>query len=422
MTDEIKNRNVFILGAGFSVSAGAPLVNNFLDIARELYDDPMSGLNSEERNYFREVFFFKQEMSRAREKMRKIDLDNIEHLFGLVEMRHRLKDADSDTRDATVYLIAKTLQLALNRKPHRCRIAWTLNSKAGDDSSFPSNIEKDSTNNRYFADMYDFFAGLIAGCYDSQVRRTWRDSVVITFNYDLVLDDALWRLGIAPDYHLKNPEVEQETSAPKMSVLKLHGSTNWAVCQNCKHVVVTRPKATSLELDYKRQVCAKCGKGPFQLLLVPPSWDKTEHQALMRTVWESAADALNTATRICIIGYSMPEADAFFKYLITLGLADNHQLYKLIVVNKDESGANAGNSILTGEPRCAFEDLLASRRGISPPGIEDRYRDLFESTFAQRRFSYYGHGLEMYLANGQAFPELGRGELISSPNLYGPSS
>lgn len=416
MVNEITNRNVLILGAGFSVSAGAPLINNFLDVAREFYDDPVSGLDDQERQYFHEVFTFKQEMSRAREKM-KIDLDNIEHLFGLVEMRQRLKNSNPATRDATVYLIAKTLDLSLSRKARRPRVGWQLNSEAGDDSSFPANVEKDTTNNRYLTDIYDFFAGLIVGCYDAKERKQWRDNVIITFNYDLVLDDALLRLRVRPEYHLNNPEIEQEDASSSLSVLKLHGSTNWAVCQNCKHIVVMRSKVTSL-LNYRTQVCSKCQKGHFQLLLVPPSWDKTEHQELMRPVWEKASDALNTATRICIIGYSMPEADAFFKYLITLGLADNHQLYKLIVVNKDTSAASSRNSIFHEESRCAFEDLIVNRNIVTPPGIESRYRELFESTFAQRRFNYFGDGLELFLGNGQFFSVLGRGELISNLHLY----
>lgn len=391
-------------------------MNNFLDVARELYDNPTSDLDDGERELFREVFDFKQAMSRAREKM-KIDLDNIEKLFGLVEMQLRLKHAPAKTRNATVYLIAKTIQLALKAHGRRGRIGWQLSSSLGDPSSFPPNVECDTTNSRYFADIYDFFAALIAGRYDSQERRRWREDTVITFNYDLVLDDALWRVGFRPEYHLKEAEIEGD-QAPLVSILKLHGSTNWQVCSECKHVVISRSKTTGFPLDYRSRTCHKCNKGHFQLLLVPPSWDKTEHQDLMRPVWEAASEALNKATRICIIGYSMPEADAFFQYLITLGLADNHQLYKLIVVNMD--GGEMSPSIFSvDEPRCAFEALLSNRKGSTNITVEERYRELFEATFASRRFHYFGHGFEMFLGNGYALPQLGRGELLSNLQMFG---
>jgi hypothetical protein len=90
----------------------------------------------------------------------------------------------------------------------------------------------------------------------------------------------------------------------------------------------------------------------------------------MRPVWEAASEALNRATRICIIGYSMPEADAFFKYLITLGLADNHQLYKMIVVNKDAIGLQQ-SFVPFQEPRCVLESLINNRQGSIAQSIEE---------------------------------------------------
>ena len=108
MPSEIRDHNVFILGAGFSRDAGAPLIHDFLDRSREFFDNPDSALDEHERQQFEEVFGFKREVAKAREKFR-IDLDNIEQLFGLVEMSHRLGSVESATRDATVYLIAKTV-------------------------------------------------------------------------------------------------------------------------------------------------------------------------------------------------------------------------------------------------------------------------------------------------------------------------
>lgn len=416
MSREITNRNVFILGAGFSKAAGAPLVHDFLDKAREFYDDPESRLDEQERDHFRSVFAFKQEMSRAREKMM-IDLDNIEHLFGLVEMHQRLKKVDPGTRDSTIYLIAKTLQLALEPPRRRPRIGFELNGEVGDDSSFPQEVERDRVNNRYFADIYDFFAGLVSGCYDRQDKCQSRNTSIITFNYDLVLDDALWRIGYFPEYHLPRAELEAPGGPRRISLLKLHGSTNWAVCRNCAHVVVRYSKLTSFPSELRSQECTRCKKSGLQLLLVPPSWDKTEYQGLMRSVWEKAAEALNSATRICIIGYSMPEADAFFRYLLTLGLADNHQLYKLIVVNREHQLRTPAELTFETGGHCMLEEMLRGQNDEAQT-IEGRYRALFESTFAQRRFRFHGDGLELYLGNGEAFGELGRGELICNPHLY----
>jgi hypothetical protein len=96
------DRNVYILGAGFSADAGAPMIHGFLDQARLLLDDPSSELDSVERDHFGRVFEFRRKMAQAREKVR-IDLDDMEQLFGLVEMSQRFGNELPETRNSTVY-------------------------------------------------------------------------------------------------------------------------------------------------------------------------------------------------------------------------------------------------------------------------------------------------------------------------------
>src|SRR5437879_2029389 len=104
------DRNVFILGAGFSRPAGAPLINDFLERSRQFVNSPPRGLDTYSLQQFESAFRFKENMSKSREKI-VIDLDNVEELFGLVEMSCRLGKASSETRDSMVWLIAKTLEL-----------------------------------------------------------------------------------------------------------------------------------------------------------------------------------------------------------------------------------------------------------------------------------------------------------------------
>jgi hypothetical protein len=109
--DGVRDRNVYILGAGFSAAAGVPVVHDFIDRSRIYFDNPSSSLDEAEREHFKRFLDFKRKMSQAREKER-IDLDNIEELFGLVEISQRLGHESVETRDSTVYVIAKTLELA----------------------------------------------------------------------------------------------------------------------------------------------------------------------------------------------------------------------------------------------------------------------------------------------------------------------
>jgi hypothetical protein len=123
----------------------------------------------------------------------------------------------------------------------------------------------------------------------------------------LVLDDALRSIGVMPLYELPDA-VREDPIAPQpdksISLLKLHGSTNWAICANeeCAAVHILSSKFTEDPKAFRNKPCTKCGRDGLRLLLVPPSWDKSEYQDIMRPVWAKAVKELQNATRICIIG------------------------------------------------------------------------------------------------------------------------
>jgi hypothetical protein len=107
----------------------------------------------------------------------------------------------------------------------------------------------------------------------------------------------------------------------------------------------------------------------------------------MQPVWKKAVDALKTATRIIVIGYSMPESDAFFKFLLTLGLAENDRLNKLIVV-----------------------DWLAGRAPQPQERtIDVRWKEMLEDVFVGRRFEFFKDGAANFLRSTVLY-QVRRGE------------
>ncbi len=379
---ELTDRNVFILGAGFSASAGAPVIRNFLDVSRELFDDPNSGLDAEGRLLFREVFDFRKQLAQAREKF-EIDLDNIEELFGLVEISQRLKPELARTRDATVFLIAKTLELSVASDQHRPLINFGINRDyMNTNPRWVARVPRGQGGaDRFQWSVYQHFAFLLSGEFDDPRKAEFRSNTVITFNYDLVLDATLAELGIKRTYGL-----EGDTS-DGLPLLKLHGSTNWALCLGCESVMVLAEQAFTPPSKFQSIACERCGKTGARRLLVPPSWDKSEYQKALRPVWKKAMEAIQNATRICIVGYSMPETDSFFKYLLTLGLAENDQLYKLIVVDKAAEHAHG------------WDDHTAQgQRGAED--VETRYRKMLTRLFAQKRFHFSNDGFSLFLHRG----------------------
>jgi hypothetical protein len=398
----ITDHNVYILGAGFSNGAGAPLIHNFLDVSKQLHDRPYSGLKPFEREHFKCVFAFRREMAQARDKIR-IDLDDIEQLFGLVEVSRRFRSAPLETRNSMVYLIAKTLQMSIDGNKLREQFTPSYLPEFEPDlfkGQHPFLQERE--NQRFHVDIYDFFAGMVSGIFDDTEKRKSRRDTIITFNYDLVCEHSLRRFGVAADYHLDPRSVDDERdpdSHGQVSVLKLHGSTNWGICDVCnKRVTILSNKLTDSPSEFKSLTCPDCGQQRFVPLLIPPSWDKSGYANLVAPIWKDAISELESATRICIIGYSIPETDAFFKYLLTTALAGNHQLDKLIVVDRRVPILNHPRSLT---PQGYKKDL-----------VKLRYVNLLDKLFRQRRFVYYESGFSPFLRDPAFRSQLGRCELL----------
>lgn len=398
------DRNVYVLGAGFSADAGAPLINNFLDHSHRLLLDPATGLDDIERRQFQAVFDFRREVAQAREKV-VLDLDDIEQLFGLIEISERLRPSN-ELRTSMQHLIVKTLQLTTGnfRKP-RIRLsgrpgAEFLNRIANGHSGF---TRESGGGDIFSCDVYTFFAGLATGFFDPESDRARRKDSVITFNYDLVLEKALARVGAIAEYdlpaHLDSSQRSREDT-PRIPVLKLHGSANWAICTKCEDsVVVLDEKVAENPNALRQRECPRCKTSSYQPLLIPPSWDKSEYRDITSQIWGRAVSELEKATRIIVVGYSMPEADAFFRYLVTLSLSRNQHLFQFIVVDRQVPNQFSDS-----------EEGQTTRRSV-----QEKYAGLLDPLFHRRRFRMELTGFSQFMARG-VDRTLGRGSELSTVN------
>ncbi len=176
---------------------------------------------------------------------------------------------------------------------------------------------------------YEFYLATMTGFFAPQSNG--RNSF-ITFNYDTVIEDALSSLGIqfsygfwphAVTYH-SSATCEKERDA-RVNVVKLHGSVNWGMFDRFTNMTVYKDYE-HLRRDGMRQ----------KPVLVPPTWHKGwDPGHPVSAVWEAAVDALRTATRIIIIGYSVPATDLHFKYLLATGFQDNGSLREIFFVSPD---------------------------------------------------------------------------------------
>ena len=175
----------------------------------------------------------------------------------------------------------------------------------------------------------------------------------LTFNYDILLEVALTWAKLPFNYRL--PSEPEDEGIP---LLKLHGSVNWTRCPDCQDIValsiphylptvrahgaqsVVLPLEAALKTNTHSSLwdregrlldspcCTRLVLPPF---IVPPTWDKGQHHRGLQSVWKAAAEELSSAEQLVVVGYSLPETDAFFRYLFALGL-DNHMPLEQIKV------------------------------------------------------------------------------------------
>lgn len=134
-----------------------------------------------------------------------------------------------------VYVIAKTIELAIRSQQDRRGIGFdTAHERPV--PQLPEIFKREQNRPTHFSiEMYTFWAAAcLAGLFDDPEKLSHRRNTVITFNYDLIVDNAMQRFGYEPDYALETPI----RSNRRIQLLKLHGSTNWGICGNCRRPTI----------------------------------------------------------------------------------------------------------------------------------------------------------------------------------------
>ena len=320
-------KHVLIFGAGASVPYGAPTMANFLDTAEDLLR--RNALNEKERKSFENVFRARALLQAVHSKS-EFDLVNLESVFTAFELAKTIRrlpglgpEAVDSLTDDLKRVIVKTLE----------RTVW-FNKNGGSDIQGHSE-----------------FVGFLANAIRNQPPQQQRHPfALLTFNYDLVLDVALYARGIPVDY-----AIGPNQNANGLPLLKLHGSLNWgsefsnkaivpwpihSFIQNYTKLILSDDRRCSLPIG--SNIFAYYGIGHNSQInelpvIVPPSWNKADSHNSIGSVWERAAKELAEAHSIYVVGYSLPETDAFFRNLYALGSVGDVPLRRFWVFNPDAS-------------------------------------------------------------------------------------
>ena len=335
---------VFILGAGASKEAGVPLMAEFLDRANDIYKDKTL-LTQTQHDSFENVHRAISNLQALHSKA-DFDIHNIESIFGAMEMGKTINKFPGYSNEDEIAKLINDL---------KALIAVTIESSL----QFPLNTHPIQSLPRIESPKpYDSFSHLIYQLMNE--IRPQKTVSIITFNYDIASDFALIKRDIPIDYCF-----DSSPDKSKVPLLKLHGSLNWAYSPEKSYVVPydvanllnnfqppepktnpnyngivlhpNYPAFVSLPLISTLSEWARSENLPEYPLLVPPSWNKENYYRKLSNVWRAAAQELQDAENIFVIGYSMPPSDSFFRYLYALGTVGGHPIRKFLVFNPDDS-------------------------------------------------------------------------------------
>jgi hypothetical protein len=183
---------------------------------------------------------------------------------------------------------------------------------------------------------------------------------VVTYNYDLLIDDALWKAHKAssddygvvfdgsvdgspgatvPEGYVREPKI-QAAIGDGVPILKLHGSLNWLVPET--------PFTRDPRVFYlRRAIDVPVGRefwwsgfghvalgdasndfplsGRLRPMIVPPTFVKDALSGSpMEKLWQKAKEALEKCDRVAIIGLSLREADYQTRWLLRTTLVAGH--------------------------------------------------------------------------------------------------
>ena len=297
---------VYILGTGFSRPLGLPIMSDFLDKAKDMFDE-----DSNKYKYFSNIFSKIRELSYIK-NFYESNLENIEEILSIIEMENLLTDNVQEKVEFNKFIVDVITHFTPILKMRK-GIVINKTQRIFQSPDFivvPSDALFDEN------EIYSFYSDFVIKLFNLNLDvvdvtdKIYRiDAVkikeppatysIITLNYDLVLENLASHISIFIDDDIKFNRLGNNVPEDSPLLIKLHGSVD----------------------DGN---------------IIPPTWNKTlSKNSMIQKEWTRGLDVLKDANHIRFIGYSLPITDAYIRYLFKAGVLLNNHLKTIDVICLD---------------------------------------------------------------------------------------
>lgn len=320
-------KTVYVLGAGFSVEAGAPTQLNILPEAMRLFNENPAQFDEDSFLVF--MNFLTEQLGYTKNSISSVELEDIftpldRCLTDNTQFRGISLTQIMDVREAVFYVVGRTIQLVL---------------------------QQTSKNKDYINDFAKHLVSRSSKRLNGNYRQVDPVSVIST-NWDILLDNSIYS-SILEQHHnavvdyccyISSRDERDESIKPgleklgqggfNVKLLKLHGSLNWLQCPRCMRLYARFFSKDGI-LDYRSpESCRHCDRnfpeerGNHKLAsnLIMPTFIKDLSNPQYKIIWQNAGIEISEAEKIVFIGYSLPNADFEMRQLLSRMARKNVQI------------------------------------------------------------------------------------------------
>jgi len=321
LTEDIRRDNmktVYILGAGFSVEAGAPTQATIIPEAFRLYKANPSDFDENRFSDFTE--FIQKQLTIPKERFSNIELEDMfTPLDRCLSENSQFRGVPLNNimriRESVFYVVGRTIQLLLNN---------TSKSKA----------------------YINNFAAYLTKLSSTRAGTNYRskDPVsVISANWDILLDNSIHQYISQSNYdavvdyccYISSKDENDSSVKPgleklgqggfNVKLIKLHGSLNWLQCPRCARLYAKFSSKEAINSFSEKSSCRHCDKNfpeeeenhILAANLIMPTYVKDLSNPQYKIIWQNAGIEISEADEIVFIGYSLPSADFEMRQLLS---------------------------------------------------------------------------------------------------------
>ena len=346
------SKTVYILGAGFSMDAGAPSQAKLIGEIYDLKGKFKPAQNKKIDNWLTEFDNFLSDG---------LNISNSEkNHYALEDVYTPIDKCINENISFKGYTVQRLIEIRdyVNRL-----IILAIRNAIDKNKKSKGNIEK--------------FVELILKSARERLTDEKKDLVsIITTNWDIMLDNCIYKLlseekkekdeyfkGVV-DYCCYISSLDENDHSIKpglyalgrkgcnVKLLKLHGSLNWMQCPKCQRLYVKFYKHFNGGYVFDKKYCRHCEKNFQQandlsnelgVNLIMPTFLKNLNNIQNKLIWQNSAIEISEASKIIFIGYSLPLADFEFKQMLSRMTRKNVEV-EVYLVKEDDPTADSDNT------------------------------------------------------------------------------